>query len=74
MRNVFIAGIGVVSGAIAGFALARLAGSYFSEMRMPGFTPVVGAALVLLCAAVIASVMPAARAARVDAMQALRAE
>jgi ABC-type antimicrobial peptide transport system permease subunit len=36
--------------------------------------PVVGAALVLLAAAVIASAVPASRAARVDVMEALRAE
>jgi ABC-type antimicrobial peptide transport system permease subunit len=36
--------------------------------------PVVASALVLLGAAVIASVLPAARAARVDVMEALRSE
>jgi putative ABC transport system permease protein len=35
---------------------------------------VIGAAIVLLVAAVVASVLPAARAARVDVMQALRSE
>jgi len=35
---------------------------------------VIGSALVLLAAAVVASVVPAARAARVDVMQALRAD
>jgi putative ABC transport system permease protein len=35
---------------------------------------VVGAALLLLAAAVIASALPAARAARVDVMQALRSD
>jgi ABC-type antimicrobial peptide transport system permease subunit len=41
---------------------------------MPGVVPVVASALVLLGAAVIASVLPAARAARVDVMEALRSE
>jgi len=41
---------------------------------LPGALPVVGSGIVLLLAAVIASVLPAARAARVDVMQALRAE
>ena len=36
--------------------------------------PVAGSAVVLLVAAVVASVLPAARAARVDVMQALRSE
>ena len=69
-----MAATGVVAGAIGGFALAKLAGSYFSGMRTPDATPVIGAALVLLAAAVIASAVPAARAARVDVMQALRSE
>ena len=43
-------------------------------MRMPDVLPVVGAVLVLLVAAVVASVMPAARAARVDVMTALRSD
>jgi putative ABC transport system permease protein len=41
---------------------------------MPGALPVLGSALVLLMAAVIASMLPAARAARVDVIQALRSE
>jgi ABC-type antimicrobial peptide transport system permease subunit len=73
-EGLIMAGIGVVSGALGGFALARLAGSYFPDMRMPDAAPVVASVLVLLAAAVIASALPAARAARVDAMQALRAD
>jgi predicted permease len=69
-----MAAIGVTAGALGGFALARLAGSYFPEMRMPDTVPVVASVLVLLTAAVVASALPAARAARVDVMQALRSE
>jgi len=65
---------GVLAGAACGFALARLAGSYFTAVRMPGAAPVVGSAIVLLAAAVIASLLPAVRAARVDVMQALRSD
>jgi len=65
---------GVVAGAACGFALARLAGSYFTDVRMPGAAPVVGSAIVLLAAAVVASLLPAARAARVDVMQALHSD
>jgi putative ABC transport system permease protein len=65
---------GVVAGALAGYALARLAGSYLLDMQMPSALPVVASALVLLTAAVMASAWPAARAARVDVMQALRTE
>jgi putative ABC transport system permease protein len=69
-----MAAIGVIAGAAGGFALARVAGSYFFAVRMPGAAPVLAAAAVLLAAAVIASFMPAARAARVDVMQALRSD
>jgi ABC-type antimicrobial peptide transport system permease subunit len=41
---------------------------------MPGALPVVGAATILGAAAIIASLMPAARASRVDVLQALRSE
>jgi putative ABC transport system permease protein len=63
---------GVIAGAAGGYALTRLAGSNFTSLQIPGAVPVVASALVLLAAAVIASVLPAARAARVDVMQALR--
>jgi putative ABC transport system permease protein len=69
-----MAGVGVLAGAAFGFVLARLAGSYFPDVKMPGALPVVVSAFVLLTAAVVASWLPAARAARIDVMQALRAE
>ena len=69
-----MAGVGIVAGAVCGFALARLAASYFEDVRMPGVMPVVASAGVLLAAAVIASFVPAARAARIDVTQALRSE
>ena len=69
-----MAAAGIVAGALCGYALARLAGSYFADVRMPDTVPVLASAIVLLAAAVIASVLPAARAARIDVMQALRSE
>lgn len=69
-----MAAAGIVAGAVFGYALARLAASYVVGMRMPSVAPVVVSAIVLLAAAVVASVMPAARAARVDVMEALRSE
>jgi putative ABC transport system permease protein len=69
-----MAAAGVVAGAAFGFALARLAGKYFVDVKMPGALPVFVSAFVLMAVAVIASVLPAARAARVDIMQALRSE
>jgi len=73
-EGALIAVFGVVAGAVSGFALASLAGSFFHDMQTPGPLPIIGAAVVLLAAAVIASVLPAARAARVDVMQALRSD
>jgi ABC-type antimicrobial peptide transport system permease subunit len=69
-----MAGAGVLAGAAFGFVLARLAGSYFLDVKMPGALPVILSAFVLLAAAVVASWLPAARAARIDVIQALRAE
>jgi predicted permease len=69
-----IATAGLLVGAVCGYWLAQLAGSYLGNMETPGALPVAGSALVLLVAAVIASVIPAARAARIDVMQALRSE
>ena len=67
-----MAASGVAAGVAGGFALARLAGSYMPGMQLPGFWPVAGSAVVLMIAALVASVLPAARAARVDVIQALR--
>jgi predicted permease len=65
---------GVVAGAAFGFVAARLARAYFADLKMPGVLPVIISAFVLLTAAVVASMLPAARAARVDVIQALRSE
>jgi len=69
-----MAAAGVVAGAVSGYALARLAGSYFLDMQMPSAAPVVASALVLLAAAVVASAVPAARAARINVTEALRSD
>jgi predicted permease len=69
-----MAGVGVLAGAAFGLVAARVAGSYFGDLKMPGALPVIVSAFVLLGAAVVASMLPAARAARVDVIQALRSE
>ena len=65
---------GIAAGAIGGLALARVVSSYITAIEMPGAVPIVGAAAVLVAAAVLASLMPAARASRVDVISALRAD
>jgi putative ABC transport system permease protein len=73
-EGLVIAAIGVAAGAAGGYALAQLAGNFLATVQLPGPLPVAGATLVLIAAATIASLTPAARAARVDVMQALRSE
>jgi predicted permease len=69
-----IAVSGIVAGAIGGILLARVVGAYISDIDIPGALPTAGAALLLIAAAIVASLMPAARASRVDVVQALRSE
>ena len=69
-----IAVAGIVAGAIGGVLLARLAGSFIQDVRIPGALPVIGAAAILVAAAILASLMPAARASRVDVISALRGD
>jgi len=73
-EGALIAAIGIVAGAAGGYALGRAAASSIESMRLPGAWPVLGAAAVLMGAAIVASLWPAARAARVDVVQALRSE
>jgi predicted permease len=73
-EGVVMAAAGVVAGAAFGFVAARLAGAYFADLKMPGALPVMVSAVVLLTAGIVASMLPAARAARVDVIQALRSE
>jgi len=65
---------GLILGFIGGYWLGQLAGSFLGDVKMPGMLPVAGSAVVLLLAAAIASAIPAARAARIDVIQALRTE
>jgi predicted permease len=73
-EGAMMAAAGLLAGAAFGFVAARLATSYFPDVKMPGALPVILSAFVLLTAAVVASMLPAARAARIDVIQALRSE
>lgn len=66
--------IGIAAGIAGGYACAGIAGSYVAGIELPGVAPVLAAAIVLGGAAILASLMPAARASRVDVLQALRSE
>jgi putative ABC transport system permease protein len=73
-EGAIMAAAGILAGAVGGYILARLAGSYLLDMKMPSPLPVIISAIILLVAAILASALPAARAARVDVIQALRSE
>ncbi len=69
-----IAAVGVVAGAAGGWALTKILAGILPDATLPGVVPIAGAAVVLLLAAVLASMVPAVRASRVDVMEALRSE
>ncbi|HUE86513.1 MAG TPA: ABC transporter permease [Vicinamibacterales bacterium] len=73
-QGALIVTIGIVAGVAGGYAFGIVAASYFENLRLPGAVPIVGAAAVLAAAAILASLMPAARASRVDVLQALRTD
>ena len=79
LANVLVEGlvmamIGVGVGVVLGFGLAEVAAKYVAEIRQPGALAFIASALTILAAAVIAAAVPAARAANVNAVEALRAE
>ena len=73
-EGTMIVAIGILAGAAGAYAFAGLASSVFGKVGPPGAVPVAGAAALLIGAAAVASLMPAARASRVDVLQALRSE
>lgn len=73
-RGLMLTGIGVAIGLGASFALSRLLRSLLFEVSAADPLTYVGVALLLLTIAVLACVVPARRAAKVDPMIALRCE
>jgi putative ABC transport system permease protein len=74
LEGLVIAVVGVASGALAGLLFVRIIAKYSTDFQAPGALPLMASAVLILAAALIASALPAARAARVDAVQALRSE
>ena len=72
--GVTIAAIGIAAGGLVGWGVSRLAGNYVPELQLPGPIPLIASAAVIVMSAVTASLIPAARAARVNTVEALRAE
>ena len=69
-----IVSFGIMAGTAFGYAFAGVASGYFGPLQLPDLSTLLGAAAVLIVAAVGASMLPAARASRVDILQALRSE
>jgi len=72
--GLMMATMGVLAGVVLGFGLAEAATKYSTEIHQPGVLAFVASAFVILLAAVVAAAIPAARAANVNAVEALRAE
>ncbi len=73
-EGLVIASIGVGTGVLVGFAFSSVISKYVAQAQRPGVPLLIMSAVLVLMAAVMASAVPAARAARVNAMEALRAE
>jgi len=74
MDGAMTSAIGIVAGGVVGFLLSQLAGNYVAELQLPGPIPLIASAAVVAASALLASLAPAARAARVDPAEALRFE
>jgi predicted permease len=74
LEGAVIVAVGIIAGVAGGYAFAAIAAGYLETVRVPGPLPILGAAAVLITAALAASLMPAAKASRVDVLQALRME
>jgi predicted permease len=69
-----IAAVGILAGAAGGFLLSFAATRFLSSVQLPGPATAAAAGAILFAAALVASWLPAARAARLDVVEALRSE
>lgn len=74
VEGLAIASIGVGAGVVMGFAFTRAVSEWVAHVQQPGILSMTLSALIILIAAVTAAAVPAARAAKVNAVEALRAE
>jgi hypothetical protein len=73
-EGAMIAAIGTAAGAAGGYVVTRLAADFFTSVQLPGVEPLMAATAILITAAMAASLLPAARAARINVLDALRSE
>jgi putative ABC transport system permease protein len=73
-EGVAMAAFGIAAGLAVGGAVTRVASAYIPGLQLPGALPLAGAIVLLFVATAIAALIPAARAARVDPVIALRCE
>jgi predicted permease len=73
-RGVRLAGVGIALGAVGAFAVSRALTSALYEVKPADPSTFIAAALLVAAASLLASYLPARRAARIDPMQALRHE
>src|SRR5262249_58614911 len=52
-----IASAGIAAGVVAGVALARIVGSFITDVRLPDVVPTLAAATLLIAAAILASLL-----------------
>ena len=72
--SLLLAAVGIACGSVAALLLTRLAASMLTGVQAMELMPWIGAALAVLLLMLIATLLPAGRAAKVEPMQALRAE
>ena len=73
-EGVVMATMGILTGALIGYGLTKLAMRLFPALETPSTAPIVASVLLLMAATIIGSMFPAERAARVDVTEALRSE